>query len=101
MPANEEPDFDRQYIDQIVSDLEHTRGGHASPTDPKLINYVNSGGYKQFWYHDMLLGTVWYPLSNSGRKLSNLVVDGFYRTSLWLIALAQHQFGRYMRTHPK
>ena len=101
MSANERRDFYQAYINELVDSLERTSGGHASPRDSKLINYVNSNGFIQFWYHDIWLGGVWYPLSDRGRKLSNLAVNSFYKTTLDFIALAQHQFARYMRSHPK
>ena len=101
MLENERRDFDQAHINELVDSLEHTRGGHAKSSDSELIAYVRAGRMKQFWYYDLLLGGVWYPLSNRGRKLSNLAVNSFYKTTLDFIALAQHQFARYMRSHPK
>mgnify|MGYP001594957417 CR=1 FL=1 len=101
MSANEERDFESAYIDELVDREEHTRGGHAKSSDSELISYVRAGRFKQFLYYDLLLGGVWHPLNDLGKKLNDVAVNRFYKPTLDFIILAQNQFARYMRSHLK
>jgi hypothetical protein len=101
MTENERRDFDSAYINELVNNLERTSGGHAKTSDPQLVAYVRAGRFKQFWYYDLLLNRVWYPLNDLGKKLGNVAVNKFYKPTLDFIALAQYQFMRYVRSHPK